>query len=484
MAGELLLFDDYWFGIALNVEQTSVGAIILTEEKSAITEGTLVKRTGRLAEVPVGDDYISRVVEPLCNPIDGKGEITANHFRLIEGMGPSIIERDSVCESLHTGTMIIDSMLPIGRGQRQLIIGDRQTGKTSLAISAILQQNGQSVYCVYVSIGQKASGICSVVNSLKARGAMDYTIIVAATADKPAALQYLAPFTGTCLAEFFMATGRHALVIYDDLTKHASAYRQLSLLLRRPPAREAYPGDIFFVHSRLLERSGRLRNDLGGGSVTAFPIVETQEGDLSAYIPTNVISITDGQIFLSSDLFNEGTRPSIDIGLSVSRVGSAAQKDLMKKLGGSLKLFLNQIEELEAFSKFVSELDKETELTLARGRCIRKFLRQDESVIISYEEQIMILRIFLAGYLDKLNGSVKDFLIFFRKCPTDCVTFDRLKNVSLPVISGLLEYVLRDSNNTSFDKRADKFYEAFLDYMILDIMCGFRADVAICDFIK
>ena len=360
MAGELVEFEEGTVGIALNLENDNVGVVLMGNGYS-ILEGSSVKATGRITQVPVGDAVLGRVVDPLANPIDGKGEIATTESRLVESMAPGIISRKSVCEPLQTGITAIDAMIPIGRGQRELIIGDRQTGKTSIALDTIINQKGQDVVCVYVAIGQKASSVAQAVTTLQERNALDYTIIVAANADEPATLQYIAPYTGAALAEYFMYTGKATFVIYDDLSKQASAYRQMSLLLRRPPGREAYPGDVFYLHSRLLERAAKLSDALGGGSMTALPIIETQAGDVSAYIPTNVISITDGQIFLSGDLFNSGLRPAINVGISVSRVGSAAQIKAMKQVAGTLKLELAQFDELEAFSQFASDLDKATQ---------------------------------------------------------------------------------------------------------------------------
>ena len=342
MAGELLEFEDKTIGIALNLENDNVGAVLMGTGLS-ILEGSSVRSTGKIAQVPVGDNFLGRVVDSLARPLDGKGDIASTESRLVEAMAPGIITRKSVCEPVQTGITAIDAMIPIGRGQRELIIGDRQTGKSSVAIDTILNQ-GEDVICVYVAVGQKASSVAAVVTSIEERGASDYTIIVAANADDPATLQYIAPYTGATLAEYFMYNGKATLVIYDDLTKQASAYRQMSLLLRRPPGREAYPGDVFYLHSRLLERAAKLSDDLGGGSMTALPIIETQAGDVSAYIPTNVISITDGQIFLSGDLFNAGIRPAINVGISVSRVGSAAQIKAMKQVAGKLKLELAQLQ--------------------------------------------------------------------------------------------------------------------------------------------
>merc|ERR1712193_290001 len=346
MAGELLEFQDGTVGIALNLESDNVGAVLLGEGL-AIQEGSSVTATGKIAQVPVGEAFLGRVVDSLANPIDGKGDISSNETRLIESLAPGIISRRSVYEPLQTGLVSVDSMIPIGRGQRELIIGDRQTGKTAVATDTILNQKGKDVVCVYVAIGQKAATVAQIVNTLEEAGSMDYTIIVAANADAPATLQYLAPYTGATLAEYFVYNGKHTLVIYDDLSKQAQAYRQMSLLLRRPPGREAYPGDVFYLHSRLLERAAKLSDQLGEGSMTALPIIETQGGDVSAYIPTNVISITDGQIFLSADIFNSGMRPAINVGISVSRVGSAAQVKAMKTVAGKLKLELAQFAELE-----------------------------------------------------------------------------------------------------------------------------------------
>ena len=370
MAGELLEFEDKTVGIALNLESDNVGVVLMGEGRE-ILEGGTVKATGRIAQIPVSDGYLGRVVNALGVPVDGKGDISSNETRLIESMAPGIISRKSVCEPIQTGITAIDAMIPIGRGQRELIIGDRQTGKTSVALDTIINQKLEKVICVYVAIGQKAASVASVVTALEENGGLDYTVIVAANADDPATLQYIAPYTGAAIAEYFMYKGQATLVIYDDLTKQAAAYRQMSLLLRRPPGREAYPGDVFYLHSRLLERAAKLSDKLGGGSMTALPIIETQAGDVSAYIPTNVISITDGQIFLSGDLFNSGIRPAINVGISVSRVGSAAQIKAMKQVAGKLKLELAQFAELEAFSQFASDLDQATRNQLARGQRLR-----------------------------------------------------------------------------------------------------------------
>nr|YP_010336960.1 ATP synthase CF1 alpha subunit [Madagascaria erythrocladioides]QUE28993.1 AtpA [Madagascaria erythrocladioides]UNJ16545.1 ATP synthase CF1 alpha subunit [Madagascaria erythrocladioides] len=415
MAGELLEFEDKTIGIALNLESDNVGVVLMGDGRN-ILEGSSVKATNKIAQIPVGDAYLGRVVDALARPIDGKGDPSTSDTRLIESGAPGIIGRQSVCEPLQTGITAIDSMIPIGRGQRELIIGDRQTGKTSVAIDTIINQKSEDVVCVYVAIGQKASSVAQVVSSLEERGALDYTIIVAANADDPATLQYIAPYTGAALAEYFMYKGKATLVIYDDLTKQAQAYRQMSLLLRRPPGREAYPGDVFYLHSRLLERAAKLDSSLGGGSMTALPIIETQAGDVSAYIPTNVISITDGQIFLSGDLFNAGIRPAINVGISVSRVGSAAQIKAMKKVAGKLKLELAQFAELEAFSQFASDLDKATQNQLARGQRLREILKQAQNSPISVEEQTAIIYTGINGYLDNIAiDNVKDFIQSLRE---------------------------------------------------------------------
>ena len=404
MAGELLEFEDSTIGIALNLENDNVGAVLMGNG-IGILEGSTVRSTGKIAQVPVGDAFLGRVVDSLARSIDGKGDIVASDSRLVESMAPGIITRKSVCEPVQTGITAIDAMIPIGRGQRELIIGDRQTGKSSVAIDTIINQKSEDVICVYVAIGQKASSVAAVVNTLEERGALGYTIIVAANADDPATLQYIAPYTGAALAEYFMYKGKATLCIYDDLTKQASAYRQMSLLLRRPPGREAYPGDVFYLHSRLLERAAKLSDELGGGSMTALPIIETQAGDVSAYIPTNVISITDGQIFLSGDLFNAGIRPAINVGISVSRVGSAAQIKAMKQVAGKLKLELAQFAELEAFSQFASDLDQATQNQLAQGVRLREMLKQAQNSPIPVEEQVAIIYAGINGYLDDIEVS-------------------------------------------------------------------------------
>nr|QCI08122.1 ATP synthase CF1 subunit alpha [Polyneura bonnemaisonii] len=417
MAGELLQFEDpeQTVGIALNLESDNVGIVLMGDGRN-ILEGSSVKSTGQIAQVPVGEDFLGRVVNPLAKPIDAKGLPISQENRLIESYAPGIIGRQSVCEPLQTGITAIDSMIPIGRGQRELIIGDRQTGKTSVALDTIINQKGQDVVCIYVAIGQKASSVAQVVSVLEERGALEYSIIVAANANDPATLQYIAPYTGAALAEYFMYKGKATLVIYDDLTKQAQAYRQMSLLLRRPPGREAYPGDVFYLHSRLLERAAKLNKSLGGGSMTALPIIETQAGDVSAYIPTNVISITDGQIFLSGDLFNSGIRPAINVGISVSRVGSAAQIKAMKQVAGKLKLELAQFAELEAFSQFASDLDKATQNQLARGQRLREILKQPQNSPILVHDQVAMIYAGINGYLDNIELSkVQDFIFALKQ---------------------------------------------------------------------
>ncbi|MEQ9370959.1 F0F1 ATP synthase subunit alpha [Coleofasciculus chthonoplastes] len=402
MAGELVEFEDGTVGIALNLEEDNVGVVLMGEGLD-IQEGSSVTATGKIAQVPVGEALIGRVVDALARPIDGKGEIQSGESRLIESSAPGIIARRSVYEPLQTGITAIDAMIPVGRGQRELIIGDRQTGKTAIAIDTILNQKEEDVICVYVAVGQKASTVVQVVDALEERGALDYTVIVAANASDPATLQYLAPYTGASIAEYFMYKGKATLVIYDDLSKQAQAYRQMSLLLRRPPGREAYPGDVFYLHSRLLERAAKLNDELGGGSMTALPIIETQAGDVSAYIPTNVISITDGQIFLSADLFNSGLRPAINPGISVSRVGSAAQTKAIKKVAGKLKLDLAQFDDLQAFAQFASDLDKATQDQLSRGVRLRELLKQPQYSPLAVYEQVALVYAGINGYLDDIE---------------------------------------------------------------------------------
>ncbi len=401
MAGELLEFPGAVYGIVLNLEEDNVGAILLGSDVG-IKEGDLVKRTGRIAEVPVGQAMVGRVVDAIGQPIDGKGPISAKEFRRVEVIAPGVVDRQPVREPLQTGLKAIDAMIPIGRGQRELIIGDRQTGKTAVAVDTIINQKGQNVICIYVAVGQKRSTVARVIKTLEDAGAMEYSIVVSATASEPASLQFLAPYSGCAIGEYFRDNGRHALVIYDDLSKHAVAYRQLSLLLRRPPGREAYPGDVFYLHSRLLERAAKLSDKLGGGSLTALPIIETQAGDVSAYIPTNVISITDGQIYLAADLFYSGVRPAINVGLSVSRVGGSAQIKAMKQVAGSLRLDLAQYREMAAFAQFGSELDKTTQAMLARGARMVELLKQDQYQPQPVEIQILSIFAGINGYVDDL----------------------------------------------------------------------------------
>jgi len=390
MSGELLEFPNKVFGMALNLEEEVVGAVILGDD-SSIKEGDLVKRTGRIVEVPVGEAMIGRVVNALGQPIDGKGDILTDKTRPVEYPAPGIMSRKSVFEPLQTGIKSIDSMIPIGRGQRELVIGDRQTGKTSILTDTIINQRGKDVICIYVAIGQKRSTVAQLVSTFEEFGAMDYTIVVSATASESAPLQYLAPYAGAAIGEEFMYNGKHVLIVYDDLSKQAVAYREMSLLLRRPPGREAYPGDVFYLHSRLLERAAKLSDDLGGGSMTALPVIETQAGDVAAYIPTNVISITDGQIYLQPELFYAGIRPAVDPGISVSRVGGSAQIKSMKKIAGTLKLAYSQYRELAAFSQFGSDLDEDTKRRLAQGQRIVEVLKQDEHNPITVENQVIII---------------------------------------------------------------------------------------------
>jgi len=409
MASELVEFPNGVMGMVLNLEEDNVGIIIMGPDEE-IKEGDVVKRTGRIIDVPVGDALLGRVVNALGEPLDGKGPIVAKKRRQIEQKAPGVVERQPVNQSLTTGIKSIDSMIPIGRGQRELIIGDRQTGKTAIAVDTILNQKDTGVRCIYVAIGQKLSTVANIVNVLEQNGAMEYTTVVSATASDPAPLQYIAPYAGCAMGEEFRDNGGHALIIYDDLSKHAQAYRQVSLLLRRPPGREAYPGDIFYLHARLLERAAKLSDDLGGGSLTALPIIETQAGDVSAYIPTNVISITDGQIYLESELFYSGIRPAINVGVSVSRVGSKAQTKAMKKVAGQLKLDLARYWELQAFAQFATDLDKITQSQLNRGSKIVEVLKQPQYQPMPVEDQVMIIFVATNGYLDDVpNERVKDF---------------------------------------------------------------------------
>ncbi len=411
MSNELVEFEDGkgTLGITLNLEEDNVGVVILGEY-THIKEGMTVKTTGRIASVPVGDALIGRIVNPTGRPIDGKGDIVTDKTRPIERVAPGIVARKSVPQPLQTGLTAIDALTPIGRGQRELIIGDRQTGKTAIAIDTILNQKGGDVICIYVAVGQKASTVAQLAKTLEKHGAMDYSIIVSATANEPAPLQYIAPFAGVAIAEEFMEQGKHVLIVYDDLTKHAQAYRAMSLLLKRPPGREAYPGDVFYLHSRLLERAVKLNDELGGGSITALPIIETQAGDVSAYIPTNVISITDGQIFLESALFNSGVRPAINAGISVSRVGGAAQTKGIKQVAGKLRLDLAQFRELEAFAQFASDLDAATKKQLLRGQKLTEVLKQPQYKPLSVAQQVTILFAANEGFLDDIdNKNINDY---------------------------------------------------------------------------
>ena len=408
-AGEMVEFDSGVKGMALNLEEESVGIVIFGETPS-IKEGSIVKRTGKIVEVPVGEGLLGRVIDGLGNPIDGKGPLKNVEYRKLEVKAPGIIARQSVSEPMQTGIKAIDALIPIGRGQRELIIGDRQTGKTAIVIDTFINQakahqqnnNKQKLFCIYVAIGQKRSTVAQIVKTLEDAGAMSYSVVVAATASEASTLQFFAPYTGCSIGEYFRDNGKHALIAYDDLSKHAVAYREMSLLLRRPPGREAYPGDVFYIHSRLLERAAKLSDNLGGGSLTALPIIETQAGDVSAYIPTNVISITDGQIFLETDLFYKGIKPAVNVGLSVSRVGSAAQTKAMKQVAGTIKLDLAQFRELEAFSQFGSDLDISTQKLLDKGKKLTELLKQNQFSPLGFEEQVVSIYVGVKGYLDKV----------------------------------------------------------------------------------
>ena len=422
-AGELVEFPGSVTGMTLNLQEDNVGVVIFGDDRG-IKEGDEVKRTERIAEIPVGEGLLGRVVDPLGNPIDGKGPIESSDTRLIETIAPGIVARKSVHQPMQTGLKAIDSMVPIGRGQRELIIGDRQTGKTAIAVDTIINQKGGDMICIYVGIGQKRSTMAQIVQRLENEGAMEHTIVVSSTASEPAPLQFLAPYSGVSIGEYFRDQGRHVLCVYDDLSKQAVAYRQLSLLLRRPPGREAYPGDVFYLHSRLLERACKLNDDLGAGSLTALPIIETQAGDVSAYIPTNVISITDGQIFLSTDLFNSGIRPAINVGLSVSRVGGAAQVKAMKQVAGTLRLDLAQYREKEAFAQFGSDLDQATQKQLARGQRLVEILKQPQYQPMSWVDQAISIFAATNGFLDdqainKLSKFESEFLTFIQTKKAD-----------------------------------------------------------------
>jgi len=434
MSSELVELPNGVFGMALNLEEDSVG-IVLFGDSSLVKEGDIAKRTGKIVEVPIGDELIGRVVNPLGQPLDGKGNINASQSYPIERKALGVMQRQPVVEPLQTGLKSIDSMTPIGRGQRELIIGDRQTGKTAIAIDTIINQKDSDVYCIYVAIGQKASTVARVVGELEKAGAMDYTIVVTANASDPAPMQYIAPYAGSSMGEFFRDNGKHALIVYDDLSKQASAYRQMSLLLRRPPGREAYPGDVFYIHSRLLERSSKLSDDLGGGSLTALPVIETQEGDVSAYIPTNVISITDGQIFLDTNLFNSGIRPAVDVGISVSRVGGSAQIKAMKKVAGTLKLDLAQFRELEAFAKFGS-VDDATLKQLNRGKVMVEILKQKQYVPMSVENQVIIIFAGVNGYMDDI---AIDQVIDYEGSLIEYLTANKMEMIESISTSGKIE---------------------------------------------
>ena len=452
MSSELVELPNGVFGMALNLEEDNVGLVLFGESR-LVKEGDLAKRTGRVVEVPVGDAMLGRVVNPLGQPIDGKGPIDTDHSLPIERKALGVMARSPVNEPLQTGIKAVDSMIPIGRGQRELIIGDRQTGKTAVAIDAIINQKythstDEPVYCIYVAIGQKASTVAALVKELESNGAMEYTTVVAANASDPAPMQYIAPYSGAAMGEFFRDNGKHGLIVYDDLSKQAVAYRQMSLVLRRPPGREAFPGDVFYLHSRLLERASKLSENLGGGSLTALPIIETQEGDVSAYIPTNVISITDGQIFLSSDLFNSGLRPAINVGISVSRVGGAAQTKAIKKIAGTLKLELAQFDELAAFSQFASDLDEATQKQLGRGKRLRELLKQPQFDPLNLAEQVAIVYAGVKGLIDEVPE--EEVTKFARELRDYLKTnkADFIKNVlSEKVLSEASESMLKEAIN-------------------------------------
>ncbi len=455
MAGELIEFKGGVSGIALNLEEDQVGAVLLGEYAD-IKEGDEVRRTGRIMSIPVGEAMIGRVVDALGKPIDGKGPIETNQFNAIERLAPGVVDREGVKEPLQTGIKAIDAMIPIGRGQRELIIGDRQTGKTTVAIDTIINQKGGDVICIYVAIGQKRSTVAQVVKTLEEYGAMQYSIVVSATASDPAPMQYLAPYSGCAIGEFFRDTKRHALCVYDDLSKHAAAYREISLLLRRPPGREAFPGDVFYLHSRLLERASKLSKELGGGSLTALPFIETQAGDVSAYIPTNVISITDGQIYLESDLFNANQRPAINVGISVSRVGGNAQIKAMRQVAGSLRLSLAQYRELAAFAQFGSELDKASAAQLTRGARMVEILKQGQYSPVPVEKQVLIIYAANAGMLDDLD-------------PHQCKAFEEglykfAENAHPGILNGIREKkTLDDQIKAELDAALKEYKAKFLD---------------------
>jgi F-type H+-transporting ATPase subunit alpha len=459
MAGELLEFPYGVRGLALNLEEDKVGCVLFGDFQK-IKEGDQVKRTKRIMSVPVGEALIGRVVDALGNPIDGKGEIVTDKFNPVERIAPGVIDRQPVKEPLQTGIKAIDAMVPIGRGQRELIIGDRQTGKTAIAIDTIINQKGKGVICIYVAIGQKASTVAQVVKKLEDYGAMEYTIVVSATASEPAAMQFLAPYCGCAMGEYFRDTGRHALTIYDDLSKQAAAYREISLLLRRPPGREAYPGDIFYLHSRLLERAAKLADSKGGGSLTSLPIIETQAGDISAYIPTNVISITDGQIFLEADLFNAGIRPAINVGNSVSRVGGSAQIKAMKQVAGTLRIELAQYRELAAFAQFGSDLDKASQAQLERGKRLTEILKQDQYQPMEVEKQVLIIWAGTNGYVDDIavediKRFEKEFLSFVENSNPAILDGIRTKKALDDNLIALMKQAVEDFKATRWMKSAE-----------------------------
>lgn len=454
MAGELVEFENGVMGYAFNLEEDNVGIVILGPY-SDIHEGDQVKRTGRIMEVPVGEELLGRVVNPLGQPLDGKGPIRTSQTRPMEARAPGVMARKSVHEPMQTGIKAIDSMIPIGRGQRELIIGDRQTGKTSIAIDTIINQKGNGVKCIYVAIGQKQSTVAQVVETLRRHGALDYTIVVTASASEPAPLLFLAPYAGCAMGEYFMYKGEHALIIYDDLSKQAAAYRELSLLLRRPPGREAYPGDVFYLHSRLLERAAKLSDEYGAGSLTALPFIETQAGDVSAYIPTNVISITDGQIFLEADLFYSGQRPAVNVGISVSRVGGSAQIKAMKKVAGTLRLDLAQYRELAAFAQFGSDLDKATQARLNRGARLMELLKQDVNSPMPVEKQVVSLYAGTKGYLDPIP--VSDVLRFEKEF------LEYLDNNRPEILASIRETGdLTEENETALKQAIETFRAQFV----------------------
>jgi F-type H+-transporting ATPase subunit alpha len=454
MAGEMVEFPGGVYGIVLNLEEESVGVAVFGEVRE-VKEGDTVKRTGKIFQVPVGESLIGRVVNSLGQPIDGKGPIASKEYRKVEVKAPGIVKRQSVKQPMQTGIKAIDSMVPIGRGQRELIIGDRQTGKTAIAIDTIINQKGQDVFCIYVAIGQKNSTVVQVVEKLAAAGAMEYTTVVCATASETAPLQFIAPYAGVTMGEWFRDSGKHALIIYDDLTKQAQAYRQLSLLLRRPPGREAYPGDVFYLHSRLLERAAKLSDEEGGGSLTALPIIETQAGDVSAYIPTNVISITDGQIFLDTDLFYSGVRPAINVGISVSRVGGSAQIKAMKQVAGNLRLSLAQYRDMAAFAQFGSDLDKTTQNMLARGERMVAVLKQGQYEPLPVEKQIVIIYAGTSGRLDKIPvARISDF---------EKGLYEYIETKAPQVFSAIREKkALEDDNKAKLNQLMDAYQSTFV----------------------